>query len=237
MFKLKNKLLTVCAIVFAAGAPSAHAQFAVIDVSAIAQLVQQLSTMEQQLTTMQAHLRQAQQEYQSITGDRGMENLLSGTVRNYLPPDWASLQAAVSQTSGAYPALSSAIQANMNANAVLTTQQLSGLSEPERAQVVAARQSTAMLQATTQQALATTSSRFASIQQLINAIAGAHDAKAALDLQARISAEQGMLANDQAKLQVLYQAAQAQQWALQQRSREQAITDIGSLRQLPAMGL
>src|ERR1700687_3409267 len=119
MFKLKNKCLPVCAMIFAAGAPSAHAQFAVIDVSAIAQLVQQLSTMGQQLTTMQAHLRQAQQEYQSITGDRGMENLLSGTVRNYLPPGWASLQAAASQTSGAYPALSSAIQANMNANAVL----------------------------------------------------------------------------------------------------------------------
>jgi hypothetical protein len=46
-----------------------------------------------------------------------------------------------------------------------------------------------------------------------------------------------MLANDQSKLQVLYQAAQAQQWAQQQRNREQAINDIGSLRRLPAMGL
>jgi hypothetical protein len=67
-------------------APSANAQWAVVDVGAIAQLIQQIAKMEQQLTTMQAHLRQAEQEYQSITGDRGMENLLSGTVRNYLPP-------------------------------------------------------------------------------------------------------------------------------------------------------
>jgi type IV secretion system protein VirB5 len=94
-----------------------------------------------------------------------------------------------------------------------------------------------MLQATAQQALTTISGRFASIQQLIGAIGGARDQKAILDLQARISAEQGMLANDQSKLQVLYQAAQAQQWALQQRNREQAIADIGSLRRLPPMGL
>jgi type IV secretion system protein VirB5 len=218
-------------------APSANAQWAVVDVGAIAQLIQQIAKMEQQLTTMQAHLRQAEQEYQSITGDRGMENLLSGTVRNYLPPDWQTLQAAVTQTSSSYPALSAAAQSSLNSNAVLTSQQLAGMSPVERAQVVAARQSVAMLQATTSQALTTVSSRFATIQQLITAIGGARDQKAVLDLQARISAEQGMLANDQSKLQVIYQAAQAQQWAQQQRNREQAINDIGSLRRLPAMGL
>jgi type IV secretion system protein VirB5 len=218
-------------------APSANAQWAVVDVGAIAQLIQQIAKMEQQLTTMQAHLRQAEQEYQSITGDRGMENLLSGTVRNYLPPDWQTLQAAVTQTSSSYPALSAAAQSSLNSNAVLTSQQLAGMSPVERAQVVAARQSVAMLQATTSQALTTISSRFATIQQLITAIGGARDQKAVLDLQARISAEQGMLANDQSKLQVIYQGAQAQQWAQQQRNREQAINDIGSLRRLPAMGL
>jgi type IV secretion system protein VirB5 len=94
-----------------------------------------------------------------------------------------------------------------------------------------------MLQATTEQALGTISGRFATIQQLIGAIGGARDQKAILDLQARIAAEQGMLANDQSKLQTVYQVAQAQQWALQQRSREQAIGDVGSLRNLPRMGL
>jgi type IV secretion system protein VirB5 len=217
--------------------PAARAQWAVVDVGAIAQLVQQVSTMEQQLTTMQSHLQQAQQEYQSITGDRGMQNLLSGTLRNYLPADWQSLQDAISQTGNAYPALAAAIQGSIQANAVLTADQLAALSPAERDRVVGARQSVAMLQATAQQALTTISGRFASIQQLIGAIGGAHDQKAILDLQARISAEQGMLANDQSKLQVLYQAAQAQQWALQQRNREQAIADIGSLRRLPPMGL
>ena len=166
-----------------------------------------------------------------------MQNLLSGTLRNYLPADWQSLQDAISQTSNAYPALAAAIQGSIRTNAVLTADQLAALSPTERDRVIGARQSVAMLQATAQQALTTISGRFSSIQQLIGAIGGARDQKAILDLQARISAEQGMLANDQSKLQVLFQAAQAQQWALQQRNREQAIADIGSLRRLPPMGL
>ena len=59
---------------------------------------------------------------------------------------------------------------------------------------------------TSRQALEVTSERFASLQQLIDAIPGATDPKAVLDLQARIAAEQAMLQNEQTKLMVLYQA-------------------------------
>jgi type IV secretion system protein VirB5 len=94
-----------------------------------------------------------------------------------------------------------------------------------------------MLQVMARQSLSATSDRFTAIQQLIDAIPRARDPKAIMDLQARISAEQGMLANEQTKLQVLHQAAQAEEWARVQRAREQAIADIGSLRSLPVMGL
>lgn len=232
-----TRVSALIAIAAVSVSPVTQAQWAVVDIRAIAQMAQQLSTMEQQLGTMQSHFRQAQQEYQSITGSRGMQNLLTGTVRNYLPADWQALQASLTSTTSAYPALSAAVRQVLNANAVLNDQQLSVFSATERSQVLGSRQSVAMLQATTQQALGTISGRFASIQQLINAIGTARDQKSILDLQARISAEQGMLANDETKLQVIYQAAQAQQWANQQKSREQALSDIGSLRSLPAMGL
>jgi hypothetical protein len=61
--------------------PAARAQMAVIDVSSIQQLVQQVRVMEQELQTAQNDLNQARQAYQSMTGSRGMQNLLSGTVR------------------------------------------------------------------------------------------------------------------------------------------------------------
>ena len=78
-----------------------------------------------------------------------------------------------------------------------------------------------------QEALANSSGRFAPIQQLIDAIAGASDQKAILDLQARIGAEQGMLQNEQTKLQVLYPGGTGAAVGDRQREREQAIAGQG----------
>jgi hypothetical protein len=237
MFKKKWSLWVVCSLTFLGTAPVAHAQWAVVDVGAITQLIQEVSTLEQELSTAQAHLRQAQQEYQSITGSRGMQLLLSGTNRNYLPTNWTQMQAAVTQPSSAYPSLSTDVQATVNANAVLTPQQLAMLSPTERNQIQSARNNIALQMSTASQSLQMTSDRFASLQQLINAIPAASDQKGILDLNARIAAEQTMLSNEQSKMQVLYQAEQAQERALRQQASEQAIKDIGSLRHLPAMGL
>ncbi len=237
MFRRIVSLRMVCSLMVLGISAAAHAQWAVVDVGAITQLIQQVSTMEQELSTTQAHLRQAQQEYQSITGNRGMQLLLSGTNRNYLPTNWNQFQAAATQPSGAYPSLSTNVQTTVNANAVLTPQQLAMLSPAERNQIQSSRNNIALQISTASQSLQMTSNRFASLQQLINAIPSAADQKGVLDLNARIAVEQTMLANEQTKMQVLYQAEQAQELALRQQAREQAINDIGSLRRLPAMGL
>lgn len=218
-------------------APAARAQFAVIDVAAINQLLQQVQTAVRQLQTAENQLTQAQLEYQSLTGSRGMQNLLSGTNRNYLPTDTPSLQGTLTGTGGSYGPLAASVQASMSANAVLSAAQLSALSASELSAVQTQRQSVALLQGVSQQALVNSSGRFDQMQQLITTIGSATDPKAILDLHARISAEQGMLQAEQTKLQVLYQTVLAQEAAEQQRSREQAINDAGSLRTLPAMGL
>src|SRR6201982_1453390 len=75
--------------------PAAHAQFAVIDIAAVHQLVSQVQQLEQQLATARSQLTQAQAEYQAMTGSRGMQSLLGATVRNYLPSDWATVQGAL----------------------------------------------------------------------------------------------------------------------------------------------
>lgn len=216
--------------------PAAHAQWAVIDVGAIAQLLNQIQIMEQELRTAQNDLAQAQQAYQSMTGSRGMQYLLSGTVRNYLPSNWTQVQSAMNGT-GSYGSLNTGIQSSIAANSVLSPAAMQNLSPADRTLIQTQRQNTALLQNVSQQALATTSSRFASVQTLINSIGTATDPKAIQDLQARIFAEQAMLQTDQTKLQALYQAAQAQEVARRARAREQAISDGGSLRQLPPLGL
>jgi type IV secretion system protein VirB5 len=217
--------------------PQAKAQWAVVDVGAIAQLIQQYETLKQQLTTAESQLSQAQAQYQSITGGRGMQNLLNGTNRNYLPSDWSQIVAASNQTENGLNPLAANIQSSVRANAVLTPQQMATFSPAERTQLQSARNSAAILQAISQQALITTSSRFASLQQLINTIGTASDEKSILDLQARIQAEQVMLQNENTKLGILYQAAQAQEWARKQATREQSIAGAGSLRDLPPLQL
>lgn len=216
-------------LTFGAMRPAA-AQWAVIDVGAIAQLVQQYMTLQEQLTTMHAHLDQARQEYAALTGERGMDRLLAGTVRNYLPADLRALTDALAGAGSAYGAFSSSARAFLDANVVLTPEQLAFLSPEDRAHLEATRQATAILQALTQEALANSSGRFEAVQQLIDAIPRASDAKAIMDLQARIQAEQGMLTNESTKLQVLFQAMTAKDHADRLRRREQAIADIGSRR-------
>lgn len=217
--------------------PTANAQWAVVDVGAITQLIQQVRTMQEQLSTARHQLAQAEAEYRSMTGGRGMERLLGNVPRNYLPGEWRELLEVLTQTSASYGAISREMQRVIHENAVLSPHQLSSLSDTDRNLLESSRRSRAMLQVMTREALNRTSDRFGSIQQLIDAIGRADDQKAVLDLQARIQAESNMLINENTKLQVLHQLAQAEEQARELRAREEAINAFGSLRDLPPIGL
>ena len=223
---VRNRL-PAAALVLLLITPVAHAQFAVIDVAAVTQLVTQVQNLEQALTVARQHLSEAETELRSMTGDRGMEQLLAGTNRNYLPGDWGQLTAALDDTGSAYATLSAGIQQAFAEDAVLTTQQVATLSPDEQQQLAADRGTAALLQAVSRQALANASSRFAALQQLINGIGTASDQKSILDLNARIGAEQAMLQNEQTKLLMLVAAAEAQRWADEQQDRERAIQGQG----------
>jgi type IV secretion system protein VirB5 len=228
MTTLDIRLLIVCLAASIAMAPVARAQWAVVDAPAIVQLIQEVQTMRQQLATAQNQLVSAQQALQAMTGDRGMERLLAGTPRNYLPSSWTQLTGVLQgQGASGYAGLATDVQSALAANAVLSPQTLATLSPADQQQIVAARQWSALQQALAHEALANSSSRFAAIQSLIGAISTASDQKASLDLQARISAEVGMLQNEQTKLQVLYQATQAQESVLRQQAREHTIEEQG----------
>jgi len=226
MFKRFSGCVSVCLALSLAAAPAARAQWAVVDVGAINQLIQEVQTMSQQLITAEAQLQQAKNTLQSMSGGRGMQTLLSGTNRNYLPTSSGQLTSAM-QGSGSYPGLTLDVRNAVNANAVLTPTQLATLSPADQQQITAARQATALRQALAQEALANSSGRFAALQSLISAIGTATDQKGILDLQARITAELGMLQNEQTKLQVLSQAGDALTATNAQRNLELSIAEQG----------
>jgi type IV secretion system protein VirB5 len=227
MFTYISRGLIAVVLVWIAATPPARAQWAVIDAPAIVQLIQEVQTMQEELQTARDQLTQAKQTLQTMTGDRGMARLLSGTSRNYLPSSWSELTGAMRGGAGGYAGLSSDVRNAIAANVVLTPQQLSMLSASDQQHIVASRQSSALQQALAQEALANASGRFASIQSLVAAIGTAGDQKAILDLQARITAELGMLQNEQTKLQILQHATRAQDSVIRQQEREQAIAGHG----------
>jgi type IV secretion system protein VirB5 len=225
MYKKFLRSLSAALLALAAASPS-HAQWAVVDAPAIVQLVQQVHTLELAVATARNQLGQAEHALETMTGNRGMQTLLAGVSRNYLPVSWPQLSGVVLGTGG-FPALSSAISNAMTVNAVLTPSQWSSLSVSNQQLLMAGRRNSALQQALAQEALANVSGRFASLQGLIDAIGSARDQKGILDLQARISAELGMLQNEQTKLQVLQQSAQARDAVTQQQERERMVAEHG----------
>lgn len=227
--RTKQTCLLPISLLLVLVAPVAHAQFAVIDVAALNQLIAQAQQLEQQLATARSQLSQAQAEFQAMTGSRGMQSLLAGTVRNYLPPDWTTLQGALQGTGagGAYPVLVADLTRAMSANAVLSARQLAALPGTAGQSLQAGRQSSALLQSLAHEALANSSQRFSALQRLIDTIGSANDQKSILELEARIAAEGGMLENERTKLDDLYQSTQAEQWVNTQRTRELIVAGHG----------
>lgn len=222
----------------------AQAGIPVIDVTAIANLMQQVMYWQQQISGMQKQYDQLKQSkdqlaqtYNAMTGTRGMEQLLptSDLARNYLPPSYGELMNAINGSSTGYAGLANQVQSIMKANSILSGSQMEALSPELRQVVEQGRQAAAMLNGMTQGAYQNTSQRFSALQQLINRIGAAQDPKAIQDLQARIQAEQNMLTNEQTKLQSLYQIAQSEELSRKQRVRERATADIGSARSLPVV--
>ena len=218
----------VWAVLLIAVAPVASAQWAVIDVAAVARLSAELQTLDQSLTTQQQEFGAAEAQLRGMSGTRGMQDLLGGIRRNYLPETWGQLRAAADGRPGSYPGLAAAVRAALTAHAYLSSGQLQILSPSAQQQLLANRRTAALLEAISASALSDASARFSGLKQLIATIGSARDQKSILDLTARIGAEQTMLENEQTKLRVLFAAAEAQQWIDHEREREAAIAAQGN---------
>ena len=227
----------VTAALTVVGMTPAEATMPVIDVAAIAQLIQTILYWENQLQGMKDHLNQMRQTTSALTGGRGMQALLplAPQARNYLPSNWTDVASLVSGNPNGYGALTTLVTARLQGVSVLPQTTLAALTPDQRKLLTDGRNSAAVLQALSQTAYASTSARFQQLQSLIQAIGTATDEKAIADLQGRIQAEQAMLANDEAKLTSLYQAAQADRWSQEQRMREMSIAQLGSPATLRAV--
>jgi len=161
-----------------------------------------------------------------------MPSLLSLTdaQRNYLPRDWAGGAQVLAGQSAQYGALAAAVETGVKGRAVLTPQRLAAMTPAERASIEEERRAATGLAVMTREAYAQAGARFASLAQLVQAVGKAADAKAIADLQGRIAAEQAMLENEQAKLAVLAQVAEAERSVREQQIRELVVAGHGQFQ-------
>ena len=225
-------LVVVLGLASVGVATPASAGMPVIDAANLAQAIQevlswgqQLQGMERQYSQLLQSYRQLQSTYNSLTGARGMQNVLqiSMASRNYLPVTYAQLTGVINGTSTAYPVLSSQVQTSIQSNAVLNTQRVGGLSPQAQQYLLQSRQAAATLSMLSQQSQANASGNFSNVQTLISALGTTADTKASADLNGRIQSEQVMTQTNQIKTDALYQSVQALQLQNAQLAREAAM--------------
>lgn len=200
----------------------ALAQIPVTDGAAIKTSVQQqVETMAKwklQYDQMVSQIDQMKQEYQSITGVRGLGDVLNNpALRDYLPDDWQGVYDSVK--SGGYAGLSGRAGQVYNDNKIYDTC-VNHTNEQSRISCEAQAVKGAQDKAFALDAYDKAKERLGQIDALMQEINRTQDPKSIAELQGRIAAEQALIQNEQTKLQMYSMVASAEDRLQQQRQRE-----------------
>lgn len=179
----------------------------VFDAANAANFVNQLIELEKQL-------EQAKEEYEAVTGNRGMADIFNNPeLRQYLPPDMNTIYDVAGNTG--YGNIQSLI------DAVIDEYELPDDIDAAEQQV---RERTAGTGATNralaEQAYEGTVQRMAQVDSLREEIANTDDPKAIAELQARIASEQSAIAVEQSRIQLMRMNAEAERELNRQQLRE-----------------
>jgi type IV secretion system protein VirB5 len=208
------KALALAAIIGAPISPVAYAQWTVNVNSDVPAMINQAQTMAQwakQYEQMVQQITHLKNQYDSMTGSRGLGQILNNlALRTYLPDQWASIydQVRKGQLQGVSSRATSIYSAegfDLNATG----------GRKRQLDVLAANK------AITMQAYDVSLARVQNINALMQQADATGDMKAAADLQNRMAAENALIQNEQVRLNLAMQLQQAEmQLAAEQRSRE-----------------
>lgn len=217
---------TAAALWLAAG--TAQAQQIVHDPTSYAQLVREARTALDQLEQLREQVRQGQQLFDSLNDISDVNALARELglpeVRNPLP-DLRSLRAAADGDLSALGALAERADA-IRAETRLYTPPAGDVPEVDRYNREALERSgarTARDLAVGEAVGAAADQRLAGLEALRQALDTAPNARAVMDLEARLSAEQALIHNEQVRLQGLALTRAAEARLEEQRARERAV--------------
>lgn len=229
---MKQKLIAcVVAGAFAAigVCSTASAQEAVTNVNDVGTMITKaawqaanIAKYAEQIDQLKAQLAQAQQQYNSLTGSRGMGSLYNNpSLSSAIPSQWSGLYSGA--TSGNLQGLGSQVSK-------LVGVQQAG--KPTDLQNLTANQgnNSAVDYSVASAAYSASLQRQAQVQNLIGQINTTTDPKSIAELQARLAGEQAAIATEQSKLQTVAMQQQAQQ------RNTQAIADGAWQNEMNARG-
>jgi type IV secretion system protein VirB5 len=223
-FRFKKLAATASIVAAAFGTAPARAQgIPVIDVANLVQTIQQvlnditeIENQVQQITQLQNHLA-------SINGMRNLGNVFnSPLLRNYVPAEAYTYLNAVN--TGGYSGLTGTAKALRDAGMVYNCLDLTG---DARTRCQAALAQPYQAKGLLQDAMTSAAGRLSQIQSLMNQINATTDQKAVLEIQARIGAENALLAHETTQIQMLQGMADSEERIARSRDRERQYEMLG----------
>ena len=209
----------ICALAVAAAmscGPSLAQGIPVIDIANLIQTIQQVINDITKIENQVEQIRQLQSQVASINGMRNLGNVFnSAALKNYVPANAYSVVNAV-DASG-YGGLTATGRTLRDAGMVYNCLDLAGAARTScQARLAQPYQQKGLLQ----DAMAAASGRLALISSLMEQINATGDQKAVLEIQARISAENAMLAHEMSQVQMLVGMADSEERIARSRDRE-----------------
>lgn len=225
---MRRTLITIALVAAVSlGGSAAHAQLAVYDAASYAKLIQQATTAVNQLNELKTQVTQGQQLLSSLNDASGVSKIASAlgvpSLRSFLP-DTSALSAVTKGDFSALGAIGAKADAIRAANRLWTAP----ADDPLGTDIEAAGQRAARDLALGQSVTDAGVQRLEGLKDLQAAIDSAPNARAVMDLQARATTEQAMIANDQMRLQGIAMAQAAEDRLRIQRDQERAKAESAS---------
>jgi type IV secretion system protein VirB5 len=214
-------LALALAAVSLASAPAARAQMLVHDAASYAKILQQAQTAIGQLAQLKAQVAQGRQLLDSlnpVSDVNALASALNAPALRGVVPDAAAFVAAAHGDFAALGQIGRQAQAIRDAS----RRYVPAGGDPLDQALEAAGDRAARDLATAEAVGAAGAARLKGLQDLQTAIGTAANARAVLDLQARLGAEQAMTANDQLRLQALAMSQAAEARLARQTAQERA---------------
>lgn len=221
---MHTRLKVAASVLIALGATHARATgIPVIDVANLFQSVQQVINDITQIDNQLRQIQQLQTQIESINGVRNLGNVFNNPLlKNYIPAEAFTLLNAIN-TSG-YSGLNPTAKVLRDVSMVYNCMDRAG-DDQTRCQAALAQpyQHKGLLQ----DAMKTAAGRLTQIQSLMNQINATTDQKSVLEIQARIGAENALLAHETSQVQMLQGMADSEERIARSRERERQYQMLG----------